>query len=1627
MKRNFKTIIAAFLAVLMVVSSMPLTSIAAQTASITISSNVTADNIDIDSDIAFTYEITIAGELYNGSAKGSDGNSYDIMNGRVTVPYNINIIIPNIDSGTEYTVQRLVYDNSKYAYIDASEVVFGVISTADYFVSIDGGEPKRITEAAFNDATDNGTKLAYDAYKDSDGNKYDKYTDISAYEYYDTYEVLELSNVTKARQSDFIYADGTMESYDIKVSDISLETLHESKKVGFITTNYYGYVYSFTVSSSASGAEPVTVHVTEEPSIKLTSLSNAWSKCLSKANYSISAAIHELIGSIAADSGKTAVVSDYLQISSKDNLDDLSTQALIFLPLTKSYFEYSVVQVDTDKNIVFDAEMKPAPTGSFVIDFMVFEGTVPEAYNEATFEIKDALGNTLTEGVDYNHEVKDTGIKVLTTDIGFTKYLFSDIKAGDYTITQKSTKTGFIVDTTSYPFHVDRKTGEVTGENFAKSDFDSSAIALTNNTFHLIKTFKVFRNNSFSVNFTKVDQNKDIVEGAKFVMIERDAFFELLKTLASNGISSIGNININEIIEQITSADWESLDIGTILGVILSIVNLAPDVLNNVTIPAILMATSDENGLVSFDNSSNILNIVDTISSTDISGEELASVLEKYFGSLIPEQYLPYLEALVNLSGKLNINTGIPSGAYMLLETEAPYGYQRNAVIYTIIVNDDGTAVAAAGLITPVIVDKINSAFGVDLGGLIINENQFNQASEAVKNAFGTYNNYVNSVFDTVIEYIDNNFENISTEQLEKIKEGMQADLDRYDDISAALGGSVKDINSILRDEVNEDWYYYDYKCYGKLSVNITDCNGNALNDIDFTVKNSDGEIIDVVNGDESVDVPYGEYSIELNVPSGYIALDGDAVTTVTVESMLTPYSFELQYHIADSEFKEYAAAGCVENGLDAIYCISCGEVLETKETEALGHSFTAYISNGDAACTADGTKTAKCDRCDETDTITDEGSAAGHRFGEWEIVSPSSCTGKGSEKRSCTICGFTETKDMEAAGHSWADDYTVDIAPDCTTQGSKSIHCTVCDAVRDSVTIDALGHDFSGDKEGTLQTDGTNHYFYCGNGCGEFAAEKCSYKLVSSTAPTCTEQGVDRYACTVCGYEYETYTAATGHSFTDYAVTTEATCVDNAVETAVCDHDCGEKDVREKENSALGHSFLIYYSNGDATCTEDGTMTATCTRCSATDTKTDVGSAHHDFDGDIVSNGNGTHSTACTKCDEAIVGDCGPYKENIVPPSCTEMGYTIYTCTLCGYAVKGNYTDAVNHTYTNYVSNNDASCTADGTKTAVCDVCKTETNTITDEGSALGHDYESAVIASTCEQGGYTVTVCKRCHITEISDETEPLGHYFADYVYDNNATCTENGTKTAKCDRCDAIYTVEAEDTAKGHSFGDWETVISPSCTNQGSEKRICAECGYTETRAVDAAGHIWENDYTVDKESDCTTQGSKSIHCTACDAVRDSETIPATGHKGGEANCHQGAICTVCGSEYGEKNPDNHDGKTEIRGAAAATAENFGYTGDLYCAACDTLLETGKQIDKLPAEMTEEKTTEPPAKTEETTVKPAAEHKTEATTQQVNKNKSKTSPDTGANTVLYPLCVSSAALLIVFAAVKKRKDDE
>ena len=62
-----------------------------------------------------------------------------------------------------------------------------------------------------------------------------------------------------------------------------------------------------------------------------------------------------------------------------------------------------------------------------------------------------------------------------------------------------------------------------------------------------------------------------------------------------------------------------------------------------------------------------------------------------------------------------------------------------------------------------------------------------------------------------------------------------------------------------------------------------------------------------------------------------------------------------------------------IERGLIA-------QVTDEKEIEALTHVFDKFVSNGDATCTADGTKTASCIHgCGAEETVTDEGTKLDH------------------------------------------------------------------------------------------------------------------------------------------------------------------------------------------------------------------------------------------------------------------------------------------------------------------------------------------------------------------------------------------------------------------------------------------------------------------------------------------------------------------------------------------------------------------------------------------------------------------------------------------------------------------------
>ena len=162
-------------------------------------------------------------------------------------------------------------------------------------------------------------------------------------------------------------------------------------------------------------------------------------------------------------------------------------------------------------------------------------------------------------------------------------------------------------------------------------------------------------------------------------------------------------------------------------------------------------------------------------------------------------------------------------------------------------------------------------------------------------------------------------------------------------------------------------------------------------------------------------------------------------------------------------------------------------------------------------------------------------------------------------------------------------------------------------------------------------------------------------------------------------------------------------------------------------------------------------------------------------------------------------------------PATCTGKGVRTYTCSSSSHT-RTEDIPALNHSFAGqaYVSDNNATCEQDGTKTARCvrygtGGC-TETDTVTDTGSKLGHLFEDYVSNNdaTCEQDGTKTARCVRygtggCMATDtVTDTDSKLGHLFEDYVSNNDATYAHDGTKTAKCvryDQCGETHTMPDE----------------------------------------------------------------------------------------------------------------------------------------------------------------------------------------------------------------------------------------
>lgn len=187
----------------------------------------------------------------------------------------------------------------------------------------------------------------------------------------------------------------------------------------------------------------------------------------------------------------------------------------------------------------------------------------------------------------------------------------------------------------------------------------------------------------------------------------------------------------------------------------------------------------------------------------------------------------------------------------------------------------------------------------------------------------------------------------------------------------------------------------------------------------------------------------------------------------------------------------------------------------------------------------------------------------------------------------------------------------------------------------------------------------------------------------------------------------------------------------------------CGEE---YGEYAPHDNTFIV----SQVTCTEDGYTIYTCKTCG------------HSSKGDIVKAQG--HS----------------YKSRVIEPTCEEPGRTVFSCSGCGDYYSEDEVPAIGHDYV--MTETLPDCVNPGYFVYTCNNCGDVYKEKTDK--ELGHNYVGVDTLPTCEGIGYTTYTCPGCGDSYRDNEVPATGHSFTNYVPDGNASCSKDGTKTAKCD---------------------------------------------------------------------------------------------------------------------------------------------------------------------------------------------------------------------------------------------------
>ena len=591
----------------------------------------------------------------------------------------------------------------------------------------------------------------------------------------------------------------------------------------------------------------------------------------------------------------------------------------------------------------------------------------------------------------------------------------------------------------------------------------------------------------------------------------------------------------------------------------------------------------------------------------------------------------------------------------------------------------------------------------------------------------------------------------------------------------------------------------------------------------------------------------------------------------------------------------------------------------------------------------------------------------AAHTWNAGVVTKEATCTEPGEKTFTCDVCHATKTETINATGHKYETTWTTDD----TSHWHK---CANCD-----VTTDKADH--------TFDTNNCAENRTC-TGCGyvKLAGQHTWNDGVVTKEATCTEPGEKTYTCKVCSETKTEPIKASGHSLTKVEAVA-ATCTktgNNEYYTcSVCKKvfkadKTTETTVADETLAALGHKLTKTEAKA-ATCTEVGNKEYyTCDNCgkffSDADGKNEIAkdswvidALKHDFTGAWVNTDAAGHYHKCSRCDatDTVI------KHTFNGKPCTEED----SCKVCGYVKL-----AGQHTWgeKTYTWNESFKCTA-ATKCDSCNEPLTETV-----------DGVKTTVPATCVADGkdtYTATFTNAAFTTQTKEVTiDKLGHTYGAPVW----SWSEDGktaTATFTCTRegCTAETTGHAQ-TVTATVSGKQK--VAPTCTDKGTTtytaKVTFEKKDYADTKDVQdikALGHKLTK--TAAKVATCTEAGNSEYYtCGTCgkffsdadgknEIAKDSWVIKALGHKLTETpavtpTCAAGGnneywTCSVChkvfkadkttettvAAETLAKDPTNHTGGTEQRGAVAASCMTAGRTDDTYCKGCGKLTKAGDLI--------------------------------------------------------------------------------